>query len=396
MSALRLGAAALGLCIVIICTYLASHMSVQANDTVASLQAQASNINARLAELEQQRRDIEANIRNARGEIEQERQRQRYFEQQIAITEEEILLLEEAIENLRKEIEIKEEEINDKQREHDESFELFRQRLRAMYMFGDASTLGLLLGADSLADFLSRTDTITRIAQHDRNLMQRLSNERIELEAQRADLERRREDEEALHAAAEATRATLEGQLAEARRRVQDLNSMQAQFEADYARTQAMRQSMQRELDDVFRRIEWAQNPFVGGAMLWPVEGFTNITSRFGPRFGGRDFHTGIDISGRGIYGAPVRAANAGTVVVANRSFTPGRGYGKFVIIDHGGRISTLYAHLSSISVNAGDAVTAGQVIGRVGSTGWSTGPHLHFEYRDNGRPLDPLPFLRG
>jgi len=395
-SRLRFAVAAIGLCIVVIFTYLGSHINVQADgETIANLQREADNINSRLAELDQQRRQIEANIGSARTEIERERQIQMYLDQQIAITREEIELLEEAIENLRQEIEIKENDITEKQQEHDENFELFRQRLRAMYMFGDASTLGLLLGADSLADFLSRADTITRVAQHDRDLMQRLTNDRIELEAQHTELERRREAEEELHKTTEQKRDVLTRQSQEAAIRIQDISSMQAQFEADLAQTQAMRNTMERELQDVFRRIQWAQNPFVGGEMRWPVDGFTNISSHYGWRFNGRDFHTGIDIAGRGIYGQPVRAANSGTVVVANWSFTPGRGYGMFVIIDHGGRISTLYAHLSNITVSVGDWVEVGQQIGNVGSTGWSTGPHLHFEYREGGNHRDPLTVLR-
>jgi murein DD-endopeptidase MepM/ murein hydrolase activator NlpD len=157
-----------------------------------------------------------------------------------------------------------------------------------------------------------------------------------------------------------------------------------------------MQAAMENELLEVLRQIEWSTNPYVGGELLWPVPGFTRISSPFGLRFGGRDNHTGIDIAGTGIHGRPVVAANSGTVRVANLSFTPGRGYGIYIVIDHGGRVSTLYAHLSHISVNVGDVVRRGQEIGRVGSTGWSTGPHLHFEYREDSRPIDPMSKLRG
>ena len=131
--------------------------------------------------------------------------------------------------------------------------------------------------------------------------------------------------------------------------------------------------------------------------MAWPVPGHTRITSEFGSRFGGRDFHTGIDIAGAGtgtINGATVVAANTGTVRVTNHSHSPGRGYGKFIIIDHGGGISTLYAHLSAISVSVGQTVERGDAIGNVGSTGWSTGPHLHFEVRESGRAVNPRPWI--
>ena len=114
------------------------------------------------------------------------------------------------------------------------------------------------------------------------------------------------------------------------------------------------------------------------------------MTCPYGSRFGGSDFHTGIDISGGGAYGSPVLAANSGTVKVANTSFTPGYGYGKYVIIDHGGGIQTLYGHMSALSVSVGDVVAQGQKIGEVGSTGWSTGPHIHFEIRVNNKAVNP------
>jgi murein DD-endopeptidase MepM/ murein hydrolase activator NlpD len=390
--------------------YAAQPTQATANDNLSTLQNQARDINSRLSELEEERRAIQANINSARTALEQERQIKASIDREIAITREEIELLEDKIENLMQELEIKELEIkikeleiNDKQAEHDASYELFKQRLRAMYMFGDASVVGLIFGAESFVDFLWRADTIARVAEHDRRLMQRLTDERIELEAQRyaldrqrEDLENRRADEENLRDQAEVKRQELTVQTQEASARIQDVQDLQRQFQSDLARAQAMQKAMEDELQEVLRQIEWSTNPYIGGQLLWPLPGFTQITSEFGWRFGGRDYHTGIDIAGRNVHGQPVVAANSGTVRVANWAFTPGRGYGIYVVIDHGGRVSTLYAHLSHISVQVNDVVRRGQEIGRVGSTGWSTGPHLHFEYRENNNAIDPLPKLRG
>ena len=94
--------------------------------------------------------------------------------------------------------------------------------------------------------------------------------------------------------------------------------------------------------------------------------------------------------------GATIVAANTGTVVKTNTSFTPGRGYGIYVIIDHGGGKSTLYGHCSALLVSEGQTVSRGQPIAQVGSTGWSTGPHLHFEVREDGNHVNPLPYLKG
>jgi hypothetical protein len=125
-------------------------------------------------------------------------------------------------------------------------------------------------------------------------------------------------------------------------------------------------------------------------ALRWPSGGI--VTSRFGwrthPIFGGREFHTGMDIATR--YGSPVVAARAGIVrFVGWKS-----GYGRLIVIEHGGGLETTYSHLSATLVSPGDAVAQGQLIGRIGSSGWSTGPHLFFEVRRNGVPVDPAPYL--
>lgn len=125
-------------------------------------------------------------------------------------------------------------------------------------------------------------------------------------------------------------------------------------------------------------------------ALRWPSAGI--ITSRFGwrisPIFGRREFHTGMDIATR--YGSPVVAARSGIVRFVGWM----SGYGRLVVLDHGGGIETSYSHLSAALVNPGERVAAGQVIGRIGNTGWSTGPHLFFEVRRNGVPVDPARYL--
>ncbi len=126
---------------------------------------------------------------------------------------------------------------------------------------------------------------------------------------------------------------------------------------------------------------------------MWPTDG--TVGSPFGlrvhPIYGGRRLHAGVDVAGP--TGQPIVAANAGMVVTA--SCSPG-GYGCRTVIDHGGGLATLYAHQSSFEVGEGQLVSAGEVIGRIGSTGASTGPHLHFEVRRDGVPEDPMPFYAG
>ncbi len=128
--------------------------------------------------------------------------------------------------------------------------------------------------------------------------------------------------------------------------------------------------------------------------MTHPAPELTQITSSYGLRFNRSNFHTGVDFSVAGAYGKAVVAANAGKVAFVNTAYTPGYGYGKYLILDHGGGITTLYAHNSAILVQEGQTVEKGQKIAQVGSTGWSTGPHCHFEVRVNGTHTDPMPYL--
>lgn len=130
------------------------------------------------------------------------------------------------------------------------------------------------------------------------------------------------------------------------------------------------------------------------GEMAWPVPGFYQITSGYGARYDGTDFHMGIDISGKDVHGASVIAAGNGKISYVSADWNSGAGYGMYVVIDHGDGVSTLYGHLSEILVNVGDDVEKGQAIAKVGSTGYATGPNLHFEVRENGATVDPVPYL--
>ncbi|MCL2606244.1 MAG: M23 family metallopeptidase, partial [Coriobacteriia bacterium] len=179
-------------------------------------------------------------------------------------------------------------------------------------------------------------------------------------------------------------------------------SAMLADTQANAARLRALAQEEEAMAAQITRQLQQGGN--LGGStgggrfegrMTWPVPGFNRVTSPFGwrthPIFGGRRMHTGVDIAGPGINGAAVVAAGNGRVISTGWR----GGYGNTIIIDHGDGVTTLYAHLQAggINVSVGQQVTAGQRIGRVGSTGNSTGPHLHWEVRVNGQPRNPMTF---
>ncbi len=177
-----------------------------------------------------------------------------------------------------------------------------------------------------------------------------------------------------------------------------DKNSEISQSEADevaaksaYADAKAARDAAAAELEKEFQQSGNVGN-FVGGEFIWPLPNNRTVSSPYGYRtiFGYREFHTGIDIPAPS--GTPILASNSGIVTTARYAST---GYGNRIIVDHGGNQKTLYAHCSSLAVKEGDYVNQGQVIGYVGTTGMSTGNHLHFEIRQNNQTVDPYPYIK-
>ena len=322
------------------------------------------------------------------------------IDEKISITEKAIAVGLEKIDLTNKYIAEKNREIARKDKEIENTLQLFRDRMRAIYMTGGYSdstnALVMLLSSSNVTEFLARNEYLERIAEHDREIVIELRDELAVLEKEKAKLEEEKAALEEEKAALEKEQKELEEQRKVAKSSMQDLSAMQKEYEANYAELSAMQKQIQAELLDIYKNLNTSNQAYVGGEMMWPVPGFSKISSYYGWRFNNTDFHTGVDITGSGVHGAPVVAANTGTVVHTKICPYNGYsyGYGTYIIVDHGGGITTLYAHLSSISVNVGDIVVMGQQIGKVGNTGWSTGAHLHFEVRKNGDAVNPISYI--
>jgi len=262
------------------------------------------------------------------------------------------------------------------------------RRLRDIYKNGQVNYLDVLFGAKDFNDFVSRMDILKKILAYDNALIQGTRSDRAALVKAKEQLEADRGKIVELRKLA----AVKRDQVASRRQERQGVLNA-ATYERETAE-QAYRELIEtsKEIEQMIRRIQSGEKNVGGstGTMLWPAEG--EITSPFGwrthPIFGTQRLHTGIDIGAD--YGDTVRAADGGVVIHSDWM----GGYGNAVIIDHGNGISTLYAHNSQLLVSEGQAVGKGQAVSRVGSTGYSTGPHLHFEVRQNGSPVNPLNFL--
>ena len=273
------------------------------------------------------------------------------------------------------------------------------KRLREIYMHGDVGYLVVLLGAQSFSDFIDQAHFLSLIIAQDQQLLEQVHALKEELETKRvqaeytvreiADLTQAQANRVAQLEGIEAKRSQL---LADTRRQRDSLSSHVSELENS---TLALEDEIQRTIS--YNQIMTGPTSQRAGSRVWgtgpyltPTQG--PITSPFGyrvhPIFGTLRFHTGIDI---GAYsGDPILAADSGVVIDAGWM----GGYGNCLIIDHGGGYSTLYAHCSQLFVTYGQGVTKGQQVAAVGSTGNSTGPHLHFEVRINGEPVDPLGFI--
>ena len=233
---------------------------------------------------------------------------------------------------------------------------------------------------------MTRMDLLKKIIRQDYVLVHDVLDEKKEIESARQSLERDMDVRQEQEQKARTAREIMEQKVAKQQALIEKMKSDKAVFDQQYDELMAA----SRQVGEMIRGSHYNVQPSGSGAMIWPISG--PITSEFGwrthPITGDQRFHSGLDIGGE--YGLPVHAAQSGTVTYAGWI----SGYGNTVIIDHGGGITTLYGHNQSLAVGEGQVVSQGQVISYCGSTGNSTGPHCHFEVRQNGEPVSPYGYL--
>ena len=286
----------------------------------------------------------------------------------------------------------------------DRRTDLFTERARAAYMAGPTAYVDGLLSSEDFGDLIDRTAYYESALDADSRLVQGIEVLRDETETQRGVVEEKREKIIAAKVALEADRAELARIRQERASVLAARQAVLTEKRGLLGQVKSKRAAQQQILDQLDRESQQIQSlltsqassvsgpfPSGGGQLAWPAAG--PVISGFGPRthpiFGDTRMHTGIDIGAP--YGAAVVAADDGVVVFAGVM----SGYGNAIIVDHGGGLATTYNHLSAFSVSNGQHVGRRQTVGAVGCTGYCTGPHLHFEVRVNGAPVDPIPYLQ-
>lgn len=373
--------------------------SPKAPQVLAVTQAEIDAMAEQSKELKAAQAELQSQLNVLAGDMDSALSRKKLIEQEILLLEEEISLTEQQIEALEGMIFIKVEEIQAAELEERKQYALFCERVRAMEESGDVSYLSILFDSNDFSDLLDRIIMVDEIMKYDEKVMENLIAIRLSIIAEREALELLRTEQEAIYVQQQQAKADKELQEAEVDKLIAQILAKEAQLEALHNELQSSAASMDAEIKAKERELAALlavqnQNIVSEAGFAWPLSGYTTLSSLFGSRAnpftGAADNHTGIDIPAPS--GTPIKAAKSGVVLISEYHWS----YGNYVVVSHADGQSTLYAHMVQRGVSVGDTVVQGGVVGYVGTTGSSTGNHLHFEVRINGVRYDPVNYYSG
>ena len=368
--------------LVIILSLIGFYGIVLAED-LSDLQNQKNELQNQINESNEQIQEIQIQLTENLEQLNNLNEKIYTYESEIASLENNLNDVEKEIETVTEKLSIIEENYNLQRM-------ALQNRIVALYESGDIVYLDVLLSSNSVSEFISNYYLIGEIVRYDNELLENIENQKTQIEEIKNSLEEKQENIKTVKKNKEKTTIALEN--AKIIR-----NSYINKLTQEEKETQNKIDEYQTELNNLEAQIVALttgniSSDYIGGEFAWPAPGYTTITSRFGMRIHPvlkvARLHTGTDIAMP--TGAYIIAANDG--VVTQAMYTTG--YGNMVMIDHGGGVVTLYGHGSEIIVQTGQEVKKGDIIMKAGSTGWSTGPHLHFEVRINGTAVDSLPFI--
>ena len=380
------------------------------NANAATTQAEIDELKEQRNQLKEQQKDIQNTVNSLRGQQDKLIELKTALDEKNAITLQQILNLEEQIALHEELIEQKSVELEKAQDVADEQLSRLKVRIRNMEENGRYNYIAVLFGAESISEFLSLMDDIGDIMKSDRDLENSYKEAVTDLKTVKSEYEEARLELKEQKAELTNLSAQLEKDIAEANAAIQELEGDISANSAILSQLNAQDKEMQDKINQKIKELNEQNKPSnpsnpsnpskpsgSGTLTVWPSY-CTYITSvqgnRVDPITGQHGTHGGTDIGAS--YGSAIYAAGSGTVVTAYNNSAYNGGYGNYAMINHGNGIQTLYAHMSVCSVTVGQTVSAGQTIGYVGSTGRSTGPHLHFEVRVNGSRVDPQSYYPG
>lgn len=427
------------LCVCMISIPMAIPTTVSAEDSISDLEQQ-------LQQLEQENEKYQKILDDTKSDIAEKEEYKSALVSKVQVLDEKIAVTREKISSLNDDIKEKQDAYDKGLSEVEDQFDALANRLRILYMSGNATDLEIIFGAKDFSDLIDKMELVKSLANSDKELISEIQTKLDELSTKKKSLEADKKD-------LETQQASLKSDQDEFNKLISDNDEILKNLYASNSKAQNSLESAALQSDEIEAKISQyyaAQKAAAeraaqasqsssssssssnsssssssgssssgssssgsssvivpsGSGFAWPTPGFVSLSSEW---FEDREVynHGGIDIAGAGIMGTPVVAAADGTVVATNSSCTHnwgksyscgcGGGYGNYVMISHAGGKMTVYGHLTSLTVSSGQTVSRGQVIGYVGSTGNSTGPHLHYECRLNGvryNPMSEYPYM--
>lgn len=427
------------LCVCMISIPMAIPTTVSAEDSISDLEQQ-------LQQLEQENQKYQKILDDTKSDIAEKEEYKSALVSKVQVLDEKIAVTREKISSLNDDIKEKQDAYDKGLSEVEDQFDALANRLRILYMSGNATDLEIIFGAKDFSDLIDKMELVKSLANSDKELISEIQTKLDELSTKKESLEADKKD-------LETQQASLKSDQDEFNKLISDNDEILKNLYASNSEAQHSLESAALQSDEIESKISEyyaAQKAAAeraaqasqsssssgsssssssssssgssssgssssgsssvivpsGSGFAWPTPGFVSLSSEW---FEDREVynHGGIDIAGAGIMGTPVVAAADGTVVATNSSCTHnwgksyscgcGGGYGNYVMISHAGGKMTVYGHLTSLTVSSGQSVSRGQVIGYVGSTGNSTGPHLHYECRLNGvryNPMSEYPYM--
>lgn len=371
------------LCMVSFISYASNDIN-NTSEELNILQEERNQVQEQIEQSEEQINEIDK-------ELSENMQQIAHLDIGIKEAEDSLNILNKQIIELENKLKITQKQLEEVTTNYNTQKELLDKRLVAMYMAGDTQYLDVLLASSGLIDFISNYYLVTELVEYDTKLLEIVEQEKIKMEELEFELSNQQKELNTQKQEQLKTKTILENNKLIRENYIKKLNKEEKE--------------LQQKIDEYYKQIETIESEikalaglksfgedYKGGKMIWPIKDHYNITSQYGmrthPITGVYKLHTGIDISAK--TGEEFISAAYGMVIKAGYNGA----YGNMVIIDHGGGVQTLYAHGSSIEVEIGDIVNAGDVVLKVGSTGYSTGPHAHFEIRINGETVNPLDYI--
>ena len=366
-----------------ICLILSSLCICVYAEDITGLQEQSNELTGQLSESNNRLKVVQDEISSNMQELQD-------LDTEIAQSQEELTKINQDVDTLMTQIQENEEKLNKVQSEVDKMQSLVDARVIAMYETPKLQYLEILLTSESFTEMLGNYYNLKDLIEYDSELLETAKNQRREIATTKKILAEKKQqvvkDKQTQQKKSQVlsnVKKTREYYLSKLSKEEQELQAQIDEYNTQVAEIEAEIKMM---------ALNSIGPDYMGGAMTWPVPGYTSLTSLYGMRVHpitkAYKLHTGVDISAP--MGATFVAAADGVVTKA----TFNKAYGNMVVIDHGGGVQTLYAHGSEILVQVGQQVTKGTQVLKVGSTGYSTGPHAHFEIRINGQTVDPLEYL--